>query len=135
MRHSVLWALVLLVLPGVAAAEGVRTDAVAEALHDAVPGATSDASSALDLSIDPTLLPGDGMWGGASPIEGAPVQRYTDSASGDDERGLSFGLEVKPRRATDGLARNAETDQPGLEDNVERLIEHSTLGLRGTYRF
>ena len=39
------------------------------------------------------------------------------------------------RRATDGLARNLEADQPGLQDDLERLMEHSTLGVRGIYRF
>jgi hypothetical protein len=140
MRQAIVWALVVWAMPGLASAEGVPTAAAAQSMADddldLGRAMAPPASAGLDLRIDPTQLPrSSAPLAGQPAIRAKPAERYTGVDPDPSDRGLSFGLELKPRRSTDGLARNAEPDQPGLQDDVERLIEHSTLGLRGTYRF
>jgi hypothetical protein len=140
MRHGMLWTLAFLVMPALAAAEGVQVNAVDAARTDTAPDSgqhtgASDTPFGLDLRIDPTQLPGEALAADPAPIGSRPAEHHGVAAPPAAERGLSFGVEVQPRRATDGLARNLEADQPGLQDDLERLMEHSTLGVRGIYRF
>jgi hypothetical protein len=109
--------------------------------------------SELDLRIDPRQLPSlqdlsdgalaiDGDW-----MDGATGQHpdgmpgiegdRADGAAGQNaaDRGLSFGLEVKPRTRMGALARQHEEQDPGLGGQLERLLERPAFGLRGRYRF
>lgn len=139
MRHGALLTLLLLGLPQVAAADAAVGAAVAvlPAADLAVerPGTPATAASpGLDLRFDPAQLPS------AQPRPyGAPAIE-SDWADPDAEldaadRGLSFGLEIKPHRRIGALARRDETEDPGLGDQLQRLIERPVLGLRGRYRF
>jgi hypothetical protein len=121
MRRGLSWMLVLMALPCVALADGNAPGEIAPA-----------GPLSLDLRLDPAQLPAAAA--PPPPIGVAPADRHAAAAPASD-RGLSFGVEVKPRRAAASRALVAQPDAPGLEDDLERLIEHSTLGLRGTYRF
>lgn len=142
MRHIVLWTLVLLGLPGIAVAEGTIGPAAGQSSPGNEPAIERTGTSApaapqaFDLSIDPTQLP---SWhdrpGGPVAIGTDRGQRYSGAAPDAADRGLSFGVEVKPRSRVGNLARETETDAPGLEDNLQRLIDRGTLGVRGRYRF
>jgi hypothetical protein len=141
MRHQIIWVLAVLALPGVAAAEGVQADTADYAGTDlgmqlGESRVERDTPPALDLQVDPSQLPAQDLAPGSSPLDAGSAAGVGAAGPPPADRGLSFGLELKPHRyAVDGLARNSAVDQPGLQDDVERLIEHSTLGLRGTYRF
>ncbi len=132
MRHAVLWMVVLAGLPGVAHADGDAPGAID-------PAASVEAellvSPALDLRLDARELPAPALPPGQPAIEAAPSDHYGSAVPPTDDRGLSFGVEVQAHGAADRRALAAQPDEPGLQDDIERLIEHSTLGLRGTYRF
>lgn len=135
MRDGIGWIFALLALPGVAAANDVETVASLGSLADAASasaGAEAAAPAGLDLQIDRLPLPAP-----AAPHAIAPSvpERYTAAEPQAAERGLSVGLELRRYRWADHVARVAEPDEPGLQDNVERLIDRSALGLRGRYRF
>jgi hypothetical protein len=70
---------------------------------------------------------------GASAIEAEWADRYTEQDAAD--RGLSFGLEIKPRSRIGALARQDQAEDPSLGNQLERLIEQPVLGFRGRYRF
>ena len=173
MRHGVLWTLLMLGLPQVAAADGATGAAVPPVLpaEPAIERAATSAKAAwpaLDLRIDdtmngavPPIVPGGALAlehpetpGGAVSSELDPSANPTQlpaspegaRAVGDDQagrdaepsvadRGLSFGFEVKPRDSMGALARQHETEDPGLGGQLERLIERPSFGLRGRYRF
>ena len=142
MRHSVFWTLILLGLPGVALAEETTSPAagqISPGNEPAVERTETPAPAlppALDLSIDPTQLP---SWhdrpSGRVTIGADRGQRYLGTAPDAADRGLSFGVEVKPRSRVGSMAREDEADAPGLEDNLQRLMDRGTLGVRGRYRF
>ena len=139
MRHTMWWILVLLGLPRLAAADG-GSPAAAPSAPEREPGIESIEkpgampAPGLDLHLDPTEVP-------ASPQPAPPAlapgiadrQVEVDAPAG--ERGLSFGVEVRPRSQFGTRARQEATDAPGLQDDAERLIERSTIGVRGRYRF
>jgi hypothetical protein len=140
MRHGILWTLVLLGLPQVAVAGGAVGAAVPPVFPGIAPAIeraeapAPTAPSDLDLRIDPAPLPSaQGRPYGAPAIEGdwADLNAEQDAA----DRGLSFGLEVKPRSRIGALARQNETEDSGLGGQIERLIERPVFGLRGRYRF
>ena len=140
MRHGVLWTLLLLSLPPVAAVDGT-IGAVAEPL---VPGGelalephetpAPSFPSSLDLRIDPPALPAaEEPAYDASAIEHHWADSYFEEDAAD--RGLSFGLEVKPRSRVGALARKDDTEDSGLDGQIERLMERPVFELRGRYRF
>ena len=138
MRRGLLWSLVLLGLPQVAAADGPIGAAGPpvfpgiEAAIERAEAPPADALPGLDLRIDPTPLPPAQPYG--APTVG--TDRADDNAEQDAaDRGLSFGLEVKPRSRIGALARQHETEDSGLDGQLDRLIEQPVLGLRGRYRF
>jgi len=138
MRDGIVWVLALVALPGAALANGGQTSAAVELLADSpslsAAAEAAVAPSGLDLQIDPLPLPAPGAPDGPAAIAPRVPERYT-GAEPQAERGLSVGLELRRYRWADHIARVAEPDEPGLQDNVERLIDRSALGLRGRYRF
>lgn len=142
MRHSVFWTLVLLGLPGLAVADETTSPAAGQISpgnepaveRTETPAAASPAT--LDLSIDPTQLP---SWhdrpSGPVTIGTDRGRSYPGTAPDAADRGLSFGVEVKPRSGVGSLAREDEPDDAGLQDDLQRLIDRGTLGVRGRYRF
>lgn len=141
MRHGLFCILILLTMGQVAAA-AAATDVPAEPVfpggEPAVERAEAPTTSTpeLDLRIDVNQLrfaqePADGASGGAA---GWAHRDLGDNAPPAD-RGLSFGLEIKPRSRIGALARQDEAEDPSLGDQLERLIERPVLGVRGRYRF
>lgn len=132
MRHGFFWMLLVLGLPQVAAAEGaVGADAAPIFPVGAPAIEQAEAPPGLDLRIDPAQL-------GAAQHQ--PLALESDWADDDAEfdaadRGLSFGLEVKPRSRMGALARQDRGEDAGLGDQLQRLIEQPVLGVRGRYRF
>jgi hypothetical protein len=140
MRRDIICALALLgltQLPGgagaAAAANGLPIAASAATLKRMAPAAAADP--ALDLRFvprpplpreRPTALPA---------LPAAPFDRFGGPRPESAERGLSFGLEVRRRPQFERRAWQNEENAPGLRDDIERVIEHSTLGVRGSYRF
>jgi hypothetical protein len=139
MCRTVWWTLVLLALPHVAAADGTTDLAGAQAFadheaaiaHSETPAA--DLPPSLDLRIAPRQLPlSESPPADSRALAADRLDRYhAQSADGP----LSFGVELKQRRHVDSRAWQDDDDAPGLQDDLQRLIEHSTLGVRGTYRF
>jgi len=131
--------LALLAMPAGAAADnatgaaGERSIAAGEAGSERA-GSPVVAPSDLDLRLDPApLRPRQPSSSAAIAPERA--DRGAGAGRPGAERGLAFGLELRPLRSADSLARTGAADEPGLGDNFERLIDRSTLGLRGKYRF
>jgi hypothetical protein len=140
MHHAVFWTLLALGLPQVAAAGG----AIGAGPPPILPGGSPaieradapaiTAAPGLDLRIDPAQL-------GAAQYEpfGVPAleSEWADQEAELDaaDRGLSFGLEVKPRSRLGALARQSEPGDSGLGVQLEKLIEQPVLGVRGSYRF
>lgn len=141
MRHGVWWTLVLLGLPGIAVADGA-TGAAAKAIppgsQPRIERAETPAAippPALDLRFDPTQLPSRAPSIGPRTIGTDRVNRSPGAVPDATDRGLSFGVEVQPRSRIGNLARENEANDPGLEDDLQRLIDRATLGVRGRYRF
>jgi hypothetical protein len=140
MRRAFFWILLVLGLPqvaGAAAAIGVAAEPMvaggAAALERAARG-TSPAG--LDLRLDAGLLrfaqdPPDG----ASASDAGWAEDDPAIYEPDPDRGLSFGFEIKPRSRIGALARQDETEDPSLGDQLQKLIENPVLGVRGRYRF
>jgi hypothetical protein len=137
MRRKIWWILVLLGLPHVAAAEGMTGAPAAQALADHERAVARSETPVADLppSLDLRILPPQ-----ASPSRSAPTvsralgadrAHSADSADGP----LSFGVELKRRRQLESRAWQDDENTPGLQDDLERLIDQSTLGVRGTYHF
>ena len=140
MHQVCFWMLVVLGLPQVAAAAGVigagptpilpgGTPAIERAEAPAI-----TAAPGLDLRIDPAQLRSlqDQPYG-APVLESDWADQDADLDAAD--RGLSFGLEVKPRSRLGALARQSGPGDSGLGDQLEKLIEQPVLGVRGSYRF
>ena len=138
MRDGIVWILALVVLPGVAAANGVQTGAALGILAEndsANAGVEAGGPSGLDLHLDPLPLPAPEAPDGAAAIAPGTPERYSGAEPQAPDRGLSFGVELRRYRPADNIARVGEPDEPGLQDDFERLIDRSALGLRGKYRF
>jgi hypothetical protein len=121
---------------GAAAAIGVAAEPMVAGGAAALERAARGASPAgLDLRLDARLLrfaqdPPD-----ASASEAELADHDAAIYEPDADRGLSFGLEIKPRSRIGALARQDEVEDPSLGDQLQRLIEHPVLGVRGRYRF
>jgi hypothetical protein len=137
MREGIVWILAVVALPGIAAANGVQPGAVIGSLADNASAGVEAAAapSGLDLQIDALPVPAPGASNDARAIAPTRPERYSGAEPQAAERGLSFGLELRRRNAADNLARAGEPDESGLQDDLERLIDRSALGLRGKYRF
>ena len=140
MRHKALWTLVLLGLPQIAAAQDpsvvvpIFPGGEPEIESAEAPGTAS--SPEFDLRIDPSQLPSSGNPSSApGAVEGEQADRYTGADQRSADRGLSLGLEVKPRSGIGSLARKDDTETPSLQQELQRLIERPTFGVRGRYRF
>jgi hypothetical protein len=140
MRHAILWTVVLLGLPQVAAADGASGAAVppvfpgVESAIERAGTPASPASPSLDLRFNPAQLPpAQHPPSGTPDIQGDWSDRGTEQDAAD--RGLSFGLEVKQRSRMGALARQQEAEDPDLGGQLERLLERPVVGLRGRYRF
>jgi hypothetical protein len=140
MRRALFWILLVLGLPqvaGAAAAIGVAAEPMVAGGAAALERAARGASPAgLDLRLDAGLLqfaqdPPDG----ASASDAGWADDDAAIYEPDPDRGLSFGLEIKPRSRIGALARQDEAEDPSLGDQLQRLIEHPVLGVRGRYRF
>jgi hypothetical protein len=140
MRRAFFWILLVLGLPqvaGAAAAIGVAAEPMVAGGAAALEHAGRGASPAgLDLRLDASLLrfaqdPPDG----ASASEAEWAEDDAAIYEPDSDRGLSFGLEIKPRSRIGALARQHEAEDPGLGDQLQKLIENPVLGVRGRYRF
>jgi hypothetical protein len=135
MRHLPIWMLALLVMPAVASANsaaGPAPERAAADLERVVPGTTA---AGLDLRLDAAEL--DAQYPPAGPSATAIDRRNRGPAvpSPAAQPGLSFGMELKPRGSINDLAHMSPVDEPGVQDNLERWLEHSRVGVRGSYRF
>ena len=137
MSRTIWWTLVLLGLPHVAAADGATGMTAAQAFADQEAAVArsetpvTDLPPTLDLRIGPPQLPLQSPPAGSRTLGAGRVDQSADSARGP----LSFGVELQRRRHVESRAWQDEEEAPGLQDDIQRLIEHSTLGVRGTYRF
>jgi hypothetical protein len=137
MRDRIILILALMALPAVAEATDGERGAVVGTVAAAADAAAEAAAapSTLDLNVDALPLPAQGAANGARALAPRAPERYAGADPQAAERGLSFGLELRQYRAADNIARVTEPDESGLQDNVERLIDRSAVGLRGKYRF
>ena len=139
MRHGFFSTLILLGTAQVAAA------ATGVAAEPALPGGEltmaraetpATATPGLDLRIDAMQLQFEqDPQGRARAIEAEWTNRDFGAYEPHADRGLSFGLEIKPRSRIGALARQDGGDDSGLGDQLQRLIERPVFGLRGRYRF
>ena len=135
MRHGFFCMLLVLALPQVAAAEGAIGAGAAPIFPGGAPAIErAEARPGLDLRVAAMQLRF------AQDSADAPTAieaEWADRDTGQDvaDRGLSFGFEVKPRSRMGALARQDGGEDSGLGDQLQRLIEHPTFGLRGRYRF
>ena len=113
MRPSLLCLAILLALPGAAQAEQ-----------------TGAAEPALDLSFVPAV---------ADQQEHAdPVPGVIAAPAGAPEEAFSVGLKIKNRPDVGSPAARATAQPNGpetLTDKVEGIVERSSIGVTGTYRF
>jgi hypothetical protein len=121
-RSSFLCLAILLALPCAAHAEQ-STPAIAEPSADAVAG--------LDLSFDPAV---------AAEQSAGPALQHAEGAraGGDAAAPFSLGVKIKTRRVAGSPAAwvpSKQEEPPTLADKVEGIVERSTIGVTGTYRF
>ena len=95
-------------------------------------GAPADAAPVLDLSFDPPL-PAEQRPRAVAPYA-APAPPGRDAAAP-----FSVGVKIKTRPPEVGNPAARATADPEdpqtLTDKVEGIVERSTVGLTGTYRF
>jgi hypothetical protein len=140
MRRAFCWILLVLALPqvaGAAGATGVAAEPMVAGGAATVERAARGASPAgLDLRLDARLLGfAQDSQDGASASEAEWADDDAAIYEPDPDRGLSFGLEIKPRSRIGALARQDGAEDPSLGDQLQKLIEHPVLGVRGRYRF
>jgi hypothetical protein len=137
MRQVCCCILLVLALPQVAAAAGAigvpaaHLSAGTQALERPAP------ARGLDLGFDGAQLrlaqsqPESAQGGASLRARGDVVGPYEPPS----DRGLSFGFEIQPRSRIGALARKDDVEDPGLDDQLEKLIERPVFGFRGRYRF
>jgi hypothetical protein len=140
MRHAFLWILLVLGLPQVAAAgaTGLAAEPMVAGGRAALERAEARGRSPapLDLRIDASVLRfGRDSQSGGSASEAEWADHDAGSYEQYPDRGLSFGLEIKPRSRIGALARHDQAEDPSLGDELQKLIENPVLGVRGRYRF
>jgi hypothetical protein len=133
-RRSLLCFAILLGLPCAVHAHAQQTGAVAlpEKKPAIAPEAFADGEPLLDLSFDPAVAAVEDL----APF--VPQAASASPAPRVEERGFSLGLDIKPRRDMRSPASRATAEEAGpptLADKVEGLVERSSIGVTGTYRF
>ena len=141
MRQVALCILLMFALPQVAAAadasgmpdEPLMADARAFE-HTAAPAVPARG---LELGVDGAQLrfaqntPEEDQQGGEAPRAKGDISPYETQS----DRGLSFGLEIKPRSRYGDLARKDDAEDHDLDERLDNLIERPVFGFRGRYRF
>lgn len=130
MHRSLLCLALLFVLPCAAHAQQTGAAIRPEVKPAIEAEATADAAPVLDLRFDPAPA-------AASPRPVAPQSDRTPS-SREAKGPFSVGLDIKNRRNVGSPAARATAERPGpptLADKVEGIVERSSIGVTGTYRF
>jgi hypothetical protein len=94
-------------------------------------GGSTEAAPVLDLSFDPPSQVAHGAGPVVTPASPPPAERHTDAP-------FSVGLKIKTGREVAGPPRRVASDPEDpvtLTDKVEGIVERSSFGLTGTYRF
>jgi hypothetical protein len=133
-RRCLLFLSILLALPCAARADQLSAaESIRPASLPAIErlGASADAAPVLDLSFDPPIAAEQGTQ--------ALLPHATPVAEGHDaEAPFSLGVEIKSGREMGGPPRRVASDPEEpltLTDKVEGIVERSTFGVTGTYRF
>jgi hypothetical protein len=132
-RRCLLFLSILLTLPCAAhAGQLSMADSIRPASLPAIEGvgATTDAAPVLDLSFDPP--PGEQGIETEEP-HAAPVPEEHAA-----EAPFSLGVKIRSGREVAGPPRRVASDPEEpltLTDKVEGIVERSTFGVTGTYRF
>jgi hypothetical protein len=134
MRHWTIGILALLVTPAVAVADSA-TGPAAERAAPVIERGDPSVAAGLDLRLDPSELRAQTPPVGPDAIAPSRWDHATAARLPSTDRGLSFGMELKPRGSVNALAHVSPTDEPGVQDNLERWLEYSRVGVRGRYRF
>ncbi|MGH6916515.1 MAG: hypothetical protein ACREJ0_02320 [Geminicoccaceae bacterium] len=125
---------ILLALPCAASADQLSAaGSIRPESTPAIEGAEASADPApvLDLSFDPPLPAEQRPPAVAPHAEPAPPGR-------DAAAPFSVGVKIKTRREVGSPASRASSDpedRQTLTDEVEGIVERSTVGVTGTYRF
>ena len=102
------------------------------AIAPRAPEAVTDGDPLLDLSFDPAVAAMEDL----APF--VPQAASASPAPHVEEQRFSLGVDIKSRRDMGSPAARATAEEPGpptLADKVEGLVERSTIGVTGTYRF
>ncbi|HEX5078218.1 MAG TPA: hypothetical protein VFV80_03645 [Geminicoccaceae bacterium] len=131
MRRWFLCLSILLTLSCAARAE--RLSSVPAIPPDGIPPAGGEATddAPLDLTFDPPSSAEEGGQAVLPQIAPAPAERHAEAP-------FSVGVEIRTRFDAAGPPRRAggASQEPAtLTDQVEGLVERSSFGLSGTYRF
>jgi hypothetical protein len=122
-RSSLLCLAILLALPCAAQAEQ-------SALASADP--SKHAAPGLDLSFDPAVAAERVGGPLVQPVEPGPRDSAADAP-------FSLGVDIKTKTRRDVRSpatwTSAREEAPTLADKVEGIVERSTIGVTGTYRF
>ena len=132
MLRSLLCFAILLGLPCAAHAQQTGAVVLPESKPAIAPEAFADAGPLLDLSFDPAVAAVEDL----APF--VPQAASASPAPHVEEQRFSLGVDIKSRREMGSPAARATAEQPGpptLADKVEGLVERSTIGVTGTYRF
>jgi hypothetical protein len=135
MPPRMVWTLGLL---SVAVAGGAAGAQPVPAAGPALQSAETPAASApaFDARIDPAQLPSSQTPPpGAQPLESERTFGHAGPERDGSDRGLSFGLELRPQSPLGRLARKDPIEDPSLTEQLQKVIERPALSLRGRYRF
>jgi hypothetical protein len=133
-RRCLLFLSLLLTLPCAARADQLSAaDLIRPASLPAIEevGAGAGAAPALDLSFHPPVPAGQNTQ--AVMPHAAPVPEKHDT-----EAPFSLGVKIRSGREVAGPPRRVASDPEEpltLTDKVEGIVERSTFGVTGTYRF
>jgi hypothetical protein len=94
-------------------------------------GGSAGAAPVLDLSFDPPSQAAHSAGPVVTPARSPPAERHIDAP-------FSVGLKIKTPRDVGGPPRRVASDPEDpltVTDKVEGIVERSTFGVTGTYRF
>jgi hypothetical protein len=137
MRRRIWWMVMALALPCGAASVAAEEMLPGGALDlDPLQAPDTAPSPALDLQPDPLDLPPVQAPSVSADGFGANLSEHRVSADeAGSDRGLSFGFEIRPRSPLGNLARKDEVQDPTFTDQLQKVIERPSFGVRGRYRF